>query len=65
MSDEYPEMCDEFTNLLSDNEVISGNSVFKKFSPNLQNKSTFSLVIKSGFNLEERRPKKKGWKSII
>ena len=25
----------------------------------------FENVIKAGFNLEDRRPKKKGWKSII
>ena len=45
MSDEYLEMCNDLTNLISNEENISGNSVFeilKKYSSNI---SVFDMMI--------------------
>ena len=38
---------------------------FNNISVGIEDDDYFENMIKSGFNLEERRPKKKGWKSII
>ena len=38
---------------------------FNNVSVGIENDDYFENMIKNGFNLEERRPKKKGWKSII
>ena len=55
MSDEYLEMCDEFTKLLSDNEVISGNSVFeilKRYSSTI---SVFDMMKFTSQVMEENK----------
>ena len=38
---------------------------FNNISVGIEDDDYFEEVIKSGFALEERRPKKKGWKSIV
>ena len=38
---------------------------FNNISAGIEDDDYFEDVIKSGFNLEERKPKKKGWKSIV
>ena len=38
---------------------------FNNISVGIEDDDYFENMIKSGFNFEERRPKKKGWKSII
>ena len=38
---------------------------FNNISVGIEDVDYFENMIKSGFNFEERRPKKKGWKSII
>ena len=38
---------------------------FNNVSVGIEDDDYFENIIKNGFNLEERRPKKKGWKSII
>ena len=38
---------------------------FNYISAGIEDDDYFEDVIKSGFNLEERKPKKKGWKSIV
>ena len=38
---------------------------FNNISAGIEDDDYFENVIKSGFNLEDRRPKKKGWKSIV
>lgn len=40
-------------------------SFFNNISIGIEDDEYFENFIKSGFNLEERRPKKKGWKSIV
>ena len=40
-------------------------SFFNNISAGIEDDDYFEKVIKTGFNLEERRPKKKGWKSIV
>jgi uncharacterized protein (UPF0305 family) len=55
MSDEYLEMCDEFTNLLSDNDVILGNSVFeilKRYSSTI---SVFDMMDFASQVIEENK----------
>lgn len=59
--------------LLKSNKDENSNKVgFEEFSEYFNNISVgiedddyFEDMIKNGFNLEERRPKKKGWKSIV
>ncbi len=38
---------------------------FNNISVGIEDDDYFESMIKNGFNLEERRPKKKGWKSIV
>ena len=38
---------------------------FNYISAGIEDDEYFENVIKAGFNLEDRRPKKKGWKSIV
>ena len=38
---------------------------FNYISAGIEDDEYFESVIKGGFNLEDRRPKKKGWKSIV
>ena len=38
---------------------------FNNISAGIEDDDYFENVIKAGFNLEDRRPKKKGWKSIV
>ena len=38
---------------------------FNNISVGIEDDDYFENMIKSGFNLEERRPKKKGWRSIV
>ena len=38
---------------------------FNNISTGFEDDDYFENVIKAGFNLEDRRPKKKGWKSIV
>jgi Ca2+-binding EF-hand superfamily protein len=38
---------------------------FNYISAGIEDDEYFENVIKTGFNLEDRRPKKKGWKSIV
>ncbi len=55
MSDEYLEMCNEFTNLISNEENIIGNSVFeilKKYSSTI---SVFDMMTFSSQVMEENR----------
>ena len=55
MSDEYLEMCDEFTNIISNEENISGNSVFeilKKYSSTI---SVFDMMTFSAQVMEENK----------
>ena len=55
MSDEYLEMCNDLTNLISNEENISGNSVFeilKKYSSNI---SVFDMMAFSSQVIEENK----------
>ena len=55
MSDEYLEMCNDLTNLISNEENISGNSVFeilKKYSSNI---SVFDMMTFSSQVIEENK----------
>lgn len=55
MSDEYMEMCDELTSLISQNKTISGNSVFeilKKYSSNI---SVFDMMTFASQVIEENK----------
>ena len=38
---------------------------FNNISAGVEDDDYFENIIKSGFNLEDRKPKKKGWKSIV
>ena len=38
---------------------------FNNISAGIEDDDYFENIIKAGFNLEDRRPKKKGWKSIV
>ena len=38
---------------------------FNNISAGFEDDDYFENIIKAGFNLEDRRPKKKGWKSIV
>ncbi len=38
---------------------------FNYISAGIEDDDYFENIIKAGFNLEDRRPKKKGWKSIV
>ena len=38
---------------------------FNNVSVGIEDDDYFEEMIKNGFSLEERRPKKKGWKSIV
>ena len=38
---------------------------FNNISAGIEDDYYFENIIKAGFNLEDRRPKKKGWKSIV
>ncbi len=38
---------------------------FNNISIGIEDDDYFENMIKAGFNLEERRPKKKGWRSIV
>ena len=38
---------------------------FNNISAGIEDDDYFENIIKEGFNLEDRRPKKKGWKSIV
>ena len=38
---------------------------FNNISAGIEDDDYFENVIKAGFNLEDRKPKKKGWKSIV
>ena len=65
MSDEYLEMCDEFTNLLSDNDVILGNSVFeilKRYSSTI---SVFDMMDFTSQVLEENKFVQDNFRKIV
>jgi Ca2+-binding EF-hand superfamily protein len=59
--------------LLKSNKDENGNKItfdqflefFNYISVGIEDDDYFENMIKSGFNLEERRPKKKGWRSIV
>jgi hypothetical protein len=38
---------------------------FNYISAGIEDDEYFESIIKGWFNLEDRRPKKKGWKSIV
>ena len=61
-----------FSLLKSDKEQENNKINFEEFleffnyiSAGIEDDEYFESVIKGGFNLEDRRPKKKGWKSIV
>ena len=62
-----------FSLLKSQKEEGDGNKIgfdeflefFNNLSVGIEDDDYFENMIKSGFNLEERRPKKKGWRSIV
>ena len=61
-----------FSLLKSDKEQENNKINFEEFleffnyiSAGIEDDEYFENVIKAGFNLEDRRPKKKGWKSIV
>ena len=61
-----------FSLLKSDKEQENNKINFEEFleffnyiSAGIEDDEYFEIVIKGGFNLEDRRPKKKGWKSIV
>jgi Ca2+-binding EF-hand superfamily protein len=62
-----------FSLLKSQKEEGDGNKIgfdeflefFNNISVGIEDDDYFENMIKSGFNLEERRPKKKGWRSIV
>ena len=61
-----------FSLLKSEKEQENKNINFEEFleffnyiSAGIEDDDYFENVIKDGFNLEDRRPKKKGWKSIV
>ena len=62
-----------FNLLKSQKEEGDGNKIgfdeflkfFNNISVGIEDDDYFENMIKSGFNLEERRPKKKGWRSIV
>jgi Ca2+-binding EF-hand superfamily protein len=61
-----------FSLLKSDKEQENNKINFEGFfeffnyiSAGIEDDEYFENVIKAGFNLEDRRPKKKGWKSIV
>ena len=61
-----------FSLLKSDKEQENNKINFEEFSEffnyisaGIEDDEYFESVIKGGFNLEDRRPKKKGWKSIV
>ena len=61
-----------FSLLKSDKEQENNKINFEEFleffnyiSAGIEDDEYFENVIKTGFNLEDRRPKKKGWKSIV
>ena len=59
--------------LLKSNKEENNNKVgfeeflefFNNISIGIEDDDYFENMIKSGFNLEERKPRKKGWKSIV
>ena len=53
---------DEINDKINFNEFLE---FFKNISAGIDDDDYFENVIKSGFNLEDIRPKKKGWKSIV
>ena len=61
-----------FSLLKSDKEQENNKINFEEFleffnyiSAGIEDDEYFESIIKGGFNLEDRRPKKKGWKSIV
>ena len=61
-----------FSLLKSDKEQENNKINFEEFleffnyiSAGIEDDEYFESVIKGGFNLEDRKPKKKGWKSIV
>ena len=61
-----------FSLLKSDKEQENNKINFEEFleffnyiSAGIEDDEYFESVIRGGFNLEDRRPKKKGWKSIV
>lgn len=61
-----------FSLLKSDKEEENNKINFEEFleffnyiSAGIEDDEYFESIIKGGFNLEDRRPKKKGWKSIV
>ena len=55
-------------NTIEKNDKINFEEFFEFFnniSAGIEDDDYFENVIKNGFNIDDRRPKKKGWKSIV